>query len=291
MTRHHKNKSPARLLRSLYVWHRYLGLTAALFVAWMALSGLLLNHTDDLHLDARHISSNALLDWYGIHAPAGIRVFHTKTLTLAGMGGNLYVNQRLQADVSGTLVGAVDFADMVVVALTDRLLLLTPAGALIERLDDASGLPAGITAVGVTAGRMLELHTAHGDYRTDTDLLQWTPYVSHGVRWATPAAPSAAERAALDRAWRGNGLTVERVLLDLHSGRILGRDGPFLMDGAAILFLLLACSGIWLWSRRRASARAHQRRVAGRITHGTTASADSPAATGSDAATETPLQH
>jgi hypothetical protein len=289
MTRHHKNKSAARLLRSLYVWHRYLGLAAATFVVWLALSGLLLNHTDDLQLDARHISSPALLDWYGIHAPPGIRLFRTKTLTLAGMGGSLYVNQRLQPGVSGTLVGAVDFNGMVVVALTDRLLLLTPAGELIERLDDASGLPTGISAIGVHADRVLDVRTAHGDYRTDAGLLHWTPVVLRAVRWASPATPSATERAALEQAWRGNGLTVEQVLLDLHSGRILGKGGPFLMDAATILFLLLAFSGVWLWGRRRASTRAHQRKIASRAAEGAPGNADNAPTAGTDALSDSTL--
>jgi hypothetical protein len=286
MTRHHKNKSPARLLRSLYVWHRYLGLAAALFVVWLALSGLLLNHTDDLKLDARYISSDALLDWYGIHAPTDITLFRTKTLTLAGMGGHLYINQRLQPGIGGTLVGAVDFGDMVVVALSDHLLLLTPGGELIEQLDDASGLPAGIGAIGVNADRTLDIHTAHGDYRTDADLLQWTPAAVHDGHWARPAVPDSAERTALDQAWRGNGLTVERVLLDLHSGRILGEYGPFLMDGAAILFLLLAISGIWLWGRRRASTLAHQRKIAARAA----GNADNQPLAGNEAVSDATLQ-
>ena len=33
------------------------------------------------------------------------------------------------------------------------------------------------------------------------------------------------------------------------------------MDSVAVVFLLLAFSGVWLWGRRRASARAHQRKL------------------------------
>ena len=65
----------------------------------------------------------------------------------------------------------------------------------------------------------------------------------------------------LQAAYRGYGLTLERVLLDLHSGRVLGSAGVLLVDAAAILFLLLAISGLWLWSRRRTSTRAHRRKT------------------------------
>ena len=56
-----------------------------------------------------------------------------------------------------------------------------------------------------------------------------------------------------------HGLPLERVLLDLHSGRIFGEAGVWLVDAAALLFLLLAGSGLWLWGRRHASGRARER--------------------------------
>jgi uncharacterized iron-regulated membrane protein len=65
----------------------------------------------------------------------------------------------------------------------------------------------------------------------------------------------------LQRSYRGIGLSAERVMLDLHSGRILGRAGVYLVDAAAIVFLLLAVSGTWLWARRQASIRAHRRKT------------------------------
>ena len=48
-----------------------------------------------------------------------------------------------------------------------------------------------------------------------------------------------------------NILTLERVLLDLHSGRIMGAVGPWIMDAAAILLLVLALTGIWMWTALR----------------------------------------
>ena len=40
-------------------------------------------------------------------------------------------------------------------------------------------------------------------------------------------------------------------MLDLHSGRLLGRLGPLIMDAAAVALVLLAASGIANWVRRR----------------------------------------
>jgi hypothetical protein len=261
MTSQHKNKASARLLRSLYLWHRFIGLAAALFVVLLALTGLLLNHTEELDLDSSHINSAALLDWYGIHAPAAVTAYHTDTLTVAALDGQIYINRLLQPGINGELAGAVDFSGMVIVALAEQLLLYTPQGEMIERLDSSSGLPAGIKAIGISTDHQLAIHAAQGDYSTNADFLSWQPVAAGETTWSMASELSDRERSALEAAWRGTGLSLERVLLDLHSGRILGTGGVYLMDGAAILFLLLAASGVWLWGRRRASVRAHQRKL------------------------------
>lgn len=97
--------------------------------------------------------------------------------------------------------------------------------------------------------------------------MKWSRVSAMNIRWALPATLDKTSRQQLDNAWRGNGLPLERIMLDLHSGRILGQWGVYLMDAAAILFLLLSASGVWLWARRRASARAHQRKITRRGTH------------------------
>lgn len=51
--------------------------------------------------------------------------------------------------------------------------------------------------------------------------------------------------------FRGRILPWERVILDLHSGRIFGPWGPWLMDAAAILLLFLAGSGVSIWWKRQ----------------------------------------
>ena len=44
--------------------------------------------------------------------------------------------------------------------------------------------------------------------------------------------------------YRGRGLPLIRVLSDLHSGRIFGRYGTWLMDASAVILLLLVATGI-----------------------------------------------
>jgi len=261
MTRHPKQKSAGRRLRSLYLWHRWIGLTAAAFVIVLSLTGLALNHTGEMALDSRYVDSPVLLDWYGIRAPDDVTAFRAGPLTIASIGRQVYVDNVLLPNIEPPLAGAVKLDEFVVVALADSLLLLTHSGELVERLGSVAGTPAEIQSVGVTPDQRLVLQTATGYRATDAGLIDWKRTAPADVAWSAPVQPAPALVSALQQRYRGTGLSVERVMLDLHSGRILGAWGVWLMDGAAIVFLLLTASGLWLWGRRRASARAHRRHI------------------------------
>ena len=259
MTRHKGKPARAKLLRSLFLWHRYIGLTSALFVILLALTGLLLNHTEDLALDSRHVQSGLLLDWYGIKAPDSMPAYSVGSTTVTEVGAHIYWNTTPIPQAAAPLMGAVETHDMVVIGVEGQLLLFTPEGELIERLDNTSGVPAEIQSLGLNAAGDLIVRTAHGVYRTDSSMLNWHETVDDSIKWTVSTPPAPALRATLQQAYRGTGLTLERVLLDIHSGRILGSRGVYLVDTAALLFLVLATSGAWLWIRHLAKARKHRR--------------------------------
>ena len=56
-------------MRRLMVWHRYVGLAAAVFVALFAITGLLLNHSRALGLHHINVSSDWMMRWYGVPEP------------------------------------------------------------------------------------------------------------------------------------------------------------------------------------------------------------------------------
>jgi len=68
---------------------------------------------------------------------------------------------------------------------------------------------------------------------------------------ATPLALPPELEEKLMQAYRGSGLSLERVILDLHSGRIVGQWGVYVVDGAALLFLALVITGLWMWMKQR----------------------------------------
>jgi hypothetical protein len=261
MTHHNKKKSRAKLLRSLYIWHRYIGISTAIFVIVLAFTGLVLNHTDELELDAVYVQSEALLDWYGINTPEGLNSHTSGLISITAVNDQIFWGNKRLTHISAPLAGMLTYSDLVVIASGGALSLFTPDGELVEKLDNVAGVPTGVLAIGITPQALLAVKTARGIYLTDENLLEWSRAANPDVAWsvAAPTTPSLTED--LKKAYRGTGLPIERIMLDLHSGRILGRAGVYIMDAAATGFLLLAVSGVWLWMRRQASIRAHQRKT------------------------------
>ena len=122
----------------------------------------------------------------------------------------------------GTLIGFVMLADFMVVAVEGELLLLTPGGRLIERLAGIHGVPAGMQAVGLDRAGRLVVRASHGDYIVDEDFLAWRDVGTAEAQWSVATALPEGLYRKLAALYRGSGLSMERLLLDLHSGRLLG---------------------------------------------------------------------
>lgn len=248
MVRHKKNHGLR--LRSLFLWHRYLGLAAAAFVAALAISGLLINYSDDLQLSKRYIQTGWLLNWYGITQPVLSGAYPAGTRWVTQIGDRIYFDDHEINNSTVPLHGALRLANKIVIAAGEQLLLLTPQGDVIDRLGGAEGVPTGALAIGV-AGDKIVLRTPHGAFQADDQFLRWRPSDIHGIRWAeTMPIPDALRNDLLKR-YRGAGISWERLLLDLHSGRLFGKGGVAIMNISAFLMLLLAISGIWHFFQRK----------------------------------------
>lgn len=254
----HKKQDRRRTLRSLYVWHRWIGILCALLVLWLAVTGILLNHASRLGLDRPYTGSPWLLRAYGITPEPPTQGFAVAGRWLAQAGEQLFLNGRPVAELRGPLVGAAALPGVILAVAADEAVLLTDAGELIESLGPAA-LPGPVLAVASTELQFL-LRTAKGLYASPAELPGFEPYVG---RWpgpdngSRPLPPEIAQ--AIAAAGAGIRLNGERVLADLHSGRLFGRYGPWVMDLASLGFIFLALSGLWLWWRYRQSQRDRSR--------------------------------
>lgn len=259
---HTKHKH--RKLRSFYIWHRYVGLTAALFVITLSITGLALNHTDRLSLAKKYVQSEWLLNWYGIKAPDNLIIFKSPKHLLAYMDSKLYLDNKQIPNNVDKPKGLVSFPHFVAVSLKNEVLLLTHEGEMIERLSAVHGVPAGISKTGIHNDKII-IKTDTDFYQTDRDFLKWKKINPiKDMQWSKTIEPTADQLKHYSNLYRGKILSLERVILDLHSGSLLGKWGPAVMDIAAILLVFLSLSGFWLWLKQ--ILRKHKRRQKKKLT-------------------------
>lgn len=248
-----RKKLKASALRRL---HRSIGAAAVLFVLFMVLSGIAINHSNSLGLDRSHVSQPFLLGWYGLDGPGTLRSFAVGGEWISFAGSQLYLNENPVATVSGG-VGAVVSGEILIAAGSDELLLLDHDGNLVERLPWASVDAAPIGSIGLDENNAVLVRSGGRAWSADAELLNWRlrDETTANARWATPGPAAEDLRRAIAQSYRGQGPSLEQVLLDLHSGRIFGPIGILVYDLLALVLGFLSLSGLVLWLRSRRNGK------------------------------------
>lgn len=241
-----------------FLWHRRIGLFALLLVIILAITGIMLNHTEKLKLDESYINAGWLLSWYGIEPedePLSYRVKNDTSEHVISMWQNqLFFDDQPITTLEQKMHGAINAEQFIVIALDNEIILLSFDGELIERMSTSMSF-SNIQRLGMKYKRPVIETSEPLYYMADEHILDWDVISNEDIAWANAYTLKDDERQKLLQAYRGNGLKLERVILDLHSGRILGQYGVYLMDAAAIALLWLSLSGLWVWNSRRRKMR------------------------------------
>ena len=238
-----------QLLRLL---HRRMGIISALFVVLLTTTGLLLQYSSALQLDTTYIQSPALVDWYGIEAPNVESAFAAGAHHILQINSQLFFDTQPLAGSYSDLRGVIRTDYGYLAATTNQLLLLT-SGQIIEILSAAHNVPRAIERIGVSTDGGIHVQSGAQMRRFDIDELLW-PVSEVGptaVQWslATSAPAELIEQIRME--FTASVLSWERLLTDLHSGGFFGALGEIVVNIMAVLFLLMALSGLWIWTRRR----------------------------------------
>jgi hypothetical protein len=234
--------------------HRWLGAGALAFLLWLSVSGVVLNHSTGLGLAERRVTAPWLLDWYGIDMPPIAASYAAGSARLTLVGEQLYIDSEPAFSGVTGLRGAVAAGGYIIAATPDDLLVFSGSFELLDRVRLESLLPAAVDALGrrEDSGDVV-LKTAAGTLSVDVASFDVNSrsVKDESVQWSKPLAPSPALQSAIAASYRGEGISLERLLYDLHSGRVLERAGILLMDAAGVLIIALSVSGLILWLKPR----------------------------------------
>jgi hypothetical protein len=210
--------------------HRWVGLSAVVFVLFLAVSGVTLNHASDLGLDRHYVGWSWVLDAYGIQAPAPSASFedggHRGTL----LGERLFLDGLDTGQRLSMLTGFVAVDQFVLATAEQGAHLFTSVGRSFRAMAGCSAAMRNSPAS--SPGKSARRQRSAGRFQHRRMPQNSRSLIPPGV------------------AWRGRGLTVERMVLDLHSGRIFDMPGVLLMDLVALCMIVLGLSGLLLSNSR-----------------------------------------
>jgi PepSY-associated transmembrane protein len=232
-------------------WHKKFGVYTALFVIFLTASGIVLNHSEQLNLNKNFIQAEWLLDLYQINPADEPLGYMSSNAWATKVGERVYFNEDEIAKDVADLIGLIEVNDIYVIAYDGQLTLLTQEGEIIEHLTGAAGVPAGMEDIGYDDQVNVIIRAAHGYYQVNLDELEWDEFEYLDAIWSESSSIPQQLNDSLLKQYRGTGLTIERVLLDFHSGRIAGKWGVYVVDLVAIIFLILALTGLWMWWARK----------------------------------------
>ncbi|MSR15803.1 MAG: PepSY domain-containing protein [Gammaproteobacteria bacterium] len=230
----------------LHRWHRAVGLFVALLIAMLTTTGLALTYTEALGLDKHFITTPSLLNWYAIRPPPLPLAYQVGPHWISQVGTHLYFDQTLFPARATSLHGACLTREVIVAAVDQELWFLTHGGEVIERLPIAEP----IESLGLSADGTPVVRARNRSFSIDVESGDIGVAESGKITWAEPTSLPLALAQALTALYRGRELTLERVVFDLHTGRIFGFIGVTLVSLSALGMLFLAGSGAVTWWRR-----------------------------------------
>lgn len=237
---------PFRLMRIVRHWHARLGALSALLLLILAVTGVVLNHTDSLKLGQTTIKNRLLMAWYGLETRTPSQGFLLPGGYFTWQDGVWVMDGRVVARHAPTPVGAVRVSGLRYVASAGSLTLYQDDGQKVETLDRASLPATPLLAIG-QLDEQVAIHTGQGNF-VSSDGFDWHQISTMLPNWSKPddLTPDTQRQLFMLLA---PGVSLERFLLDLHSGRLFGAWGPWLMDLVALILIGLAASGSWFYWR------------------------------------------
>lgn len=237
--------------------HRWLGLAAAILVLFVAVTGIALNHVPALGLDRSYVETDWILDRYGVAAPGDSESLMAGDRRVTRLGDRLYLDDREVLRDRGALTGAGRLEGMIALATARRVHLFTADGRPVETVavpEDVQPL----ARMDVADARIRVQGEAGRTMSSDATMLEWRRADTGPGKPGFEPIPQPL-RADLERHYRHHTLDWERMLLDAHSGRILGNGGVLLADALAVVLVLLGVTGIVAWWQRRQQQKEQER--------------------------------
>lgn len=235
----------------LHKWHRRIGLLATIFIIFLVITGIALQHSDDFNLNSQYLSNSWLLKYYGIK-PNPIVTYQLGNQTISHAGESVYLSGKPISHQVESIHGAISHSNHeLIIATSDSLLVINNQGEIVDEITTRDGLQEAPIGIALSKNNTTVMRGINTYWESVNDLTQWQVLQGPHPHWVAPAITLPALKHVIESHDMSQQINLERFLLDAHSGRFFGKYGVYVIDIAAILLLILSVTGIWLWVARR----------------------------------------
>jgi hypothetical protein len=219
-------------------------------LVFLSFTGILLNHSPAAGLSKRILSSEWLLDWYGFETVA-LSGFKVGKQWISHPGHReLYIDGQPVAACAPPLLSAARTDSFLIALCKDELVILSFNGELVEKINMLSGLPEYTTNMKYF-NNTLFIQSHNKILSLDPDTLKVKPSELIIESWPLPSSLPSTIIEKLKQNSQLPGISLETVILDLHSGRFFGGAGVLFVDFMGLLTVFLAMTGTYVWLMKR----------------------------------------
>lgn len=251
--KHQPPRPKTNLTATLRTWHRRAGLFAFIFMAWLGISGFLINQSASWGYDVKRVDWGWVMALYGLHPEPPRTGFSAGGHWLTATTEATLLDGKPLAtpvpDPRGFALAGTAGKPLLFVATPDRVFVFSPQG---EKIDEMTGymLPVqAIRRIGTIDGAAKKVVIQDLDAYASVDGIGWDKLAPNSeVQWSQAQALPEAERAKALPYSRPT-VSLEHVLVDAHSGRLFGSWGAWVINCVGIAAVALSVTGIWMMYR------------------------------------------
>jgi len=235
-------------LKKIVDLHRYIGLGICIFLVHLALTGIFLNHSIGLGLDKTFVTWPWLLNQYNLSVPEPTNIFTIGKNNFSIIDGEVFFNDKPIFMAEEELLGVSQNQDTFILASSSTITEISKEGYIINQ-DNV--LPFIIKNIGIYGDEVVINDSEDKMWSSETINGVWKLTENKTVQWSKEGSITPANQEKIRKYYVGDGISLEQVILDFHSGAIFQKVGKLFFDIISILLIILSFTGIWLWTIKR----------------------------------------
>jgi len=235
-------------LKKIVDLHRYIGLGICIFLVHLALTGIFLNHSIGLRLDKTFVTWPWLLNQYNLSVPEPVNIFTIGKNNFSTIDGEVFFNDKPIFLAEEELLGAIQNRDTFILASSSIITVISKEGYIINK-DNI--LPFTIKNIGFYGDEVAINDSEDKIWSSESINGVWKLTENVTAQWSKEGSITLANQEKIRKYYVGDGVSLEQIILDFHSGAIFQKAGKIFFDVISILLIILSFTGIWLWTIKR----------------------------------------